>query len=105
MSGCEISGSGFRETNGIQDGLSATPLLWVQPVMICRARRFELKPNDAQRTRFAKCAGVARFAWNWALDERQHLYREGEGAASRVAEAGSERHRPARDRWVSFMER
>ena len=79
MSGCEISGSGFRETNGIQDGLSATPLLWVQPVMICRARRFELKPNDAQRTRFAKCAGVARFAWNWALDERQHLYREGEG--------------------------
>ena len=41
-----------------------------------RACRFELKPNNVQQTHFAKCSGVARFAWNWALDERHRLYRE-----------------------------
>lgn len=46
---------------------------------ISRAHRFELKPNNVHRTHFAKCAGVARFAWNWALDERQRLYRERQG--------------------------
>jgi len=46
---------------------------------ISRAHRFELKPNNVQRTHFAKCAGVARFAWNWALDERQRLFREKQG--------------------------
>jgi len=47
--------------------------------MVSRARRFELKPNNVQRNLFAKSAGVARFAWNWALDERQRLYRERQG--------------------------
>ena len=47
--------------------------------MVNRAYRFELKPNDVQRTLFAKCAGVARFAWNWALAERQCLYSERQG--------------------------
>jgi len=47
--------------------------------MVDRGYRFELKPNDVQRTLFAKCAGVARFAWNWALAERQCLYRERQG--------------------------
>jgi putative transposase len=48
-------------------------------MMVNRACRFELKPNDVQRTYFAKCAGVARFAWNWALAERQRLYAEKQG--------------------------
>ena len=46
---------------------------------VSRAHRFELKPNNVQRTLFARCAGTARFAWNWALAERQRLYREKEG--------------------------
>ena len=46
---------------------------------VSRGHRFELKPNNAQRTLFARCAGTARFAWNWALAERQRLYREREG--------------------------
>jgi len=44
-----------------------------------RGYRFELKPNNNQRTHFVKCAGVARFAWNWALYERQRLYCEKQG--------------------------
>jgi len=43
------------------------------------AYRFELKPNNVQRTHFAKCAGAARFAWNWGLDERRRLFREKQG--------------------------
>ncbi|MFA5896406.1 MAG: RNA-guided endonuclease TnpB family protein [Thermoplasmata archaeon] len=46
---------------------------------VSRAHRFELRPNNAQRTLFARCAGTARFAWNWALAARQRLYREKEG--------------------------
>jgi len=44
-----------------------------------RGYRFELKPNNIQRAHLVKCAGVASFAWNWALDERQRLYLEREG--------------------------
>lgn len=44
-----------------------------------RGYRFELKPDNVQRTLFAKSAGVARFAWNWALDERQRLYCDKQG--------------------------
>ncbi|MFH1579907.1 MAG: RNA-guided endonuclease TnpB family protein [Thermoplasmatota archaeon] len=50
-----------------------------QLIIINQAHRFELKPNNAQRTLFAKCAGVTRFAWNWALYERQRLYLEKQG--------------------------
>jgi len=48
-------------------------------MILNRAHRLELKPNNVQRTLFAKCAGVSRFAWNWALAERQCLYRERQG--------------------------
>ena len=44
--------------------------------MINRAYRFELKPNNVQRTLFEKGAGTARFTWNWALAERQRLYQD-----------------------------
>jgi len=33
------------------------------------AHRIALEPNDRQATYFARCAGVARFAYNWALAE------------------------------------
>lgn len=46
---------------------------------VYRGYRFELKPNNAQRTLLVKCAGTARFAWNWGLAERQRLYYEQEG--------------------------
>ncbi|HAS8538286.1 TPA: transposase [Vibrio vulnificus] len=40
------------------------------------AHRIELKPNNTQRTYFAKACGVARFTWNWALFEWQKQYKE-----------------------------
>lgn len=33
------------------------------------AHKIALRPNDRQRTYFAKAAGCARFAYNWALDQ------------------------------------
>ena len=40
------------------------------------AHRIELKPNNRQRTYFAKASGVARFAYNWGLAEWNRLYEE-----------------------------
>ena len=42
------------------------------------AHRIELKPNNAQATFFAKGCGVARFAYNWALERWQQRYQAGE---------------------------
>lgn len=42
-----------------------------------RAHRIRLDPTNRQRTYFAKAAGTARFAYNWALAEWQRQYREG----------------------------
>ncbi|MDY7016878.1 MAG: RNA-guided endonuclease TnpB family protein [Nitrospirota bacterium] len=38
------------------------------------AHRIALKPNNKQATYFAKAAGTARFAYNWALSEWQSQY-------------------------------
>ena len=38
------------------------------------AHKIALNPNDKQRTYFAKAAGVARFAYNWALAEWKRQY-------------------------------
>lgn len=38
------------------------------------AHRIRLDPNDVQATCFARAAGVARFAYNWALDAWQKQY-------------------------------
>lgn len=38
--------------------------------------RFELDLSDRQRTAVARCAGLSRFAYNWALDHCQHDYAE-----------------------------
>lgn len=38
------------------------------------AHKIALQPNNRQRTYFAKACGVARFAYNWALDNWQKQY-------------------------------
>ncbi len=46
------------------------------------AFKTQLRPNNRQRTYFAKASGTARFCWNWALAEwnRQYeLHRDGQG--------------------------
>jgi len=42
-----------------------------------RAHKIELKCNNKQATYFAKASGVARKAYNWALDEWQKEYTAG----------------------------
>ncbi|WP_338018718.1 helix-turn-helix domain-containing protein, partial [Ectothiorhodospira sp. 9100] len=39
-----------------------------------RAHRIALAPNNRQATYFARAAGTARFAYNWALAEWQCQY-------------------------------
>ena len=39
-----------------------------------KAYRYELKPNNVQKTLLAKHAGVARFAYNWGLARRREEY-------------------------------
>jgi transposase len=34
-----------------------------------KAHKIRLNPNSEQKTYFYRASGVARFAWNWALDE------------------------------------
>lgn len=38
------------------------------------AHRIALDPNNVQTTYLARAAGVARFAYNWALAEWQRQY-------------------------------
>ena len=38
------------------------------------AHKIALDPNNVQATYFAKAAGTARFAYNWALAEWQRQY-------------------------------
>ena len=40
--------------------------------------KIALDPNNKQRTYFARAAGVARFAYNWALAEWQRQHKNGE---------------------------
>ena len=44
-------------------------------MLILKAYKTELDPNNVQRTLLAKHAGVARFTWNWALNRRAEEYR------------------------------
>ncbi len=43
-----------------------------------RAYKTELDPNNEQRTMFHKCAGAARFVFNWALADRKEKFEKGE---------------------------
>jgi putative transposase len=48
-------------------------------MQITQAYRYELKPNNRERTLLAKHAGTARFAWNWALARRIERFERNEG--------------------------
>ncbi|MHA2426749.1 MAG: helix-turn-helix domain-containing protein [Candidatus Hermodarchaeia archaeon] len=39
-------------------------------MLILRGYRYELDPNNIQRTLLSKHAGCARFAYNWGLEQR-----------------------------------
>lgn len=41
------------------------------------AHKIELKPNNKQKSYFAKATGTARFVWNWALAMWEKQYKEG----------------------------
>jgi len=44
---------------------------------ILKAYKAELDPNNKQRTYFRRCAGTARFVYNWALADRIMRYEKG----------------------------
>jgi putative transposase len=43
-------------------------------VIIQRAYKIEINPNNKQRTLFEKSCNVARFVYNWGLEQRINLY-------------------------------
>ncbi len=44
-----------------------------------KSYRYELDPNNIQRSHLAQHAGVARFAYNWGLDQRIKQYKNNQG--------------------------
>lgn len=48
-------------------------------MLIKRGYKYELDPNNKQRTIFSQCAGLARFTWNWGLADRKKRYAENKG--------------------------
>ena len=54
-------------------------------MLVRQAYRYELKPNNKQRTLLAKHAGTARFAYNWALARRIEEYKTS-GKSSKAIE-------------------
>jgi putative transposase len=45
-------------------------------MLIARAFKYELDPNNQQSTKLSRHAGCARFAYNWGLQQRIALYRQ-----------------------------
>lgn len=41
-----------------------------------RTYRVMLKPNNKQATKLFECAGVARWAYNWALEKQKENYKQ-----------------------------
>ncbi len=50
-------------------------------MLVHRAYRYELDPHNHQRTSLHRHAGVARFAYNWGLDQRIQLFKTNQGKA------------------------
>ena len=48
-------------------------------MLITRAYRYELDPNNSQRSSLAQHAGVARFTYNWGLEQRIAIYKNKQG--------------------------
>ncbi|ANB56946.1 helix-turn-helix domain protein [Anoxybacillus sp. B7M1] len=45
--------------------------------MMIRTRKIRLEPNNKQRTKLFGCAGVARWAYNWALEQQKNNDKNG----------------------------
>ncbi len=48
-------------------------------MLINRAYRYELDPNNSQRSSLSQHAGVARFTYNWGLEQRIARYKNKQG--------------------------
>lgn len=48
-------------------------------MLVHKAYRYELDPNNCQRTTLHQHAGVARFTYNWGLEQRISLFKENQG--------------------------
>ncbi|MGD9395464.1 MAG: RNA-guided endonuclease TnpB family protein [Candidatus Thorarchaeota archaeon] len=48
-------------------------------MLVNKAYRYELDPNNRQRSSLHRHAGVARFAYNWGLERRVSLFKENQG--------------------------
>jgi len=48
-------------------------------MLIKKAYRYELDPNNIQRSHLAQHTGVARFAYNWGLEQRINQYKNNQG--------------------------
>lgn len=44
-------------------------------MLVHKAYRYELNPNNHQKSSFLQHAGVARFAYNWGLEQRITLFK------------------------------
>jgi putative transposase len=48
-------------------------------MLVTKAYRYELDPNNRQRSHLHQHAGVARFAYNWGLEQRIQLFKDNKG--------------------------
>jgi putative transposase len=49
-------------------------------MLVTKAYRYELDPNNRQRSHLHQHAGIARFTYNWGLELRIRLFKENQGA-------------------------
>ena len=67
-------------------------------MIINKAYKVELKPNNRQRTLLAQSAGCARFSFNWGLAQRIELYKN-EKKSGAFAEAKRTNHPVVIKQW------
>jgi putative transposase len=48
-------------------------------MLVNKAYRYELAPNNIQRSSLAQHAGVSRFTYNWGLEQRIARYKNNQG--------------------------
>jgi putative transposase len=48
-------------------------------MIVLKAYKYELNPNNKQKTAFIKSCGTSRFVWNWGLAKRIELYNTKQG--------------------------
>jgi len=53
-------------------------------MLVQQSYRYELKPNNKQKTLLAKHAGCARFAYNWGLARRIEEHKETQKSSNSI---------------------